>query len=181
MKDKIRPIYSELKGILSQAPDRGDILYDDKRDLWERFNKLVENLKIQAANEDFSDYILQPRHTEYGEMLSVDTYRAKISGLISRLYGTYFADELEPFTGVPSSITNVSQNQNVSVQVYIELGMQIQSALDKAESPQEKSFIEGLKDKVSTVKSFIDFGLLMTSLSSQYGITPERIKTLFGY
>lgn len=181
MKSKIKPIYGELKGVLSEAPKGGQLLHEPYHSLWERFNKLVGKLKEITEDEDYISYQLKPRHMEnWGWCVESDEYRAKVNSLITRLHATYFDQEPEPFSGIPTNVTNVSQSQNVSVQVYVELGMQLQAATKKAETPQEKSFIEGLKDKISTVKSFVDFGLLMATLANQYGITPERIKTLFG-
>lgn len=66
------------------------------------------------------------------------------------------------------------------MQLYVELGMQLQAALEKATTSEEKSFIEDLKDRVATVKTFVEFGILMTTLATQHGINLERVKAIFG-
>lgn len=183
MQDKIRPIYSELKGILSQAPSSSGYLHNDRRILWERLNELIKNLLEITQDEQFNSLIIQPAFTGDGETtVTIDEYRTKVSGLISRLHGTYFAIEDEPFSGKPSTIVSQTstQSQNVSIQIYVELGMQIQKALEKADTPAEKSLVEKLKSQIMTVKSFVDFGLLLNSLASQYGISAERLKAIFG-
>lgn len=42
IKNKVRPIYSELQGMLSQAPKVDEYMYRDQKELWERFNYLLK-------------------------------------------------------------------------------------------------------------------------------------------
>jgi len=184
MKNKIRPIYSELQGMLSQAPnEKTNNLGSSDDELWNRFNALVNKLEEETKDDSFKDFIINPKLSDWGNgrtspYVTVVTYRGKISGLISRLHGTYFVDEPAPFSGQPGVV--VSQTQNVSVEILIQLGADLQKALDKTETPEEKTFIEAVKDKVGTVKSYIDFLLLVTSMAQQYGVTLDKIKHLFG-
>ena len=183
MKDKIRPIYSELQGILHQAPEKDQSIYNEDKRLWEKFNELLDSLKTITNDGSYESSKLVPIHGDGYSYVSGQMYRTNISGLILKLHGTYFSDERPPFSGPePANVTQTqfaAQSQNVSVEVAVQIGMDLQKALEKAETPEEKSFIEGLKSKIGTVKSYADFLLLVVSTAQAYGITLENIEKLF--
>lgn len=176
----IRPIYSELKGILSQAPNVDKYLYSQEKALWERFNSLLNKLSVLTKDESYKEFILEPNMVNRFPNLSAAVYRGKVSGLISRLYGTFFTQELEPFSGSPSTVVTQTSNQTVTTQLYVQLGIDLKSALDKTENINEKSFIGVLTEKIGEVKNYIDFLLLVIGTAAQFGITLDRIGTLFG-
>jgi hypothetical protein len=186
MEEKIKHIYGELRGMLKQAPD-AHYLHGDDHHLWERLTSISTTLVQLTGDEDYSYFAIHPK-SEYSEMtssldisVSGNEYRTKLGGLITRLHDAYFAEQTDPLSGAPSMVNNISQNQSVSVQLYVDLALELKSALERAETPTEKSFIQSLLDKVSTVKTFMDFSLLMNSLAMQFGITPDRVQQLFKF
>ncbi len=108
--ENIRPIYTELQGYLSQAPNKDKVstIYD--ANLWEHVNHAIDELGI-ASEEDYGHFkmIAQRSGQRRIPSLNVDTYRTKLGGLISRLHGKYFSDEPGPFRGMPSTVISQSQ------------------------------------------------------------------------
>jgi len=115
-KEYIRPIYAEFQGYLSQAPKDRDIGADEyERGLWEQVNETIGELE-RITGEEFRRYRIVPKtiSDESGtySYVRIDTYRTKLSGLISRLHGMYFADEPAPFSGMPSTVISQTQQQS---------------------------------------------------------------------
>ncbi|GEM_PF-5123843 len=179
-KKKIRPVYKELKGLMGNAPTVGAYSHIPKP-IENRFNALVEEVKKLTNDDKYSEYMLHPTEGINGNIVSVITYRSMLNALIMRLQGEFSIEEQDPFGGTPQNVmTQTStQNQNVNIQMMVQLGFDLKTALEKAETPAEKSFIEAIKDKLETVKSYTDFMLLVLGLANQFGITPEKIMHLF--
>lgn len=180
MKDKIRPIYQELKGMLSQAPV-GGYIHESEKSLWERSNQLAEKLVEITKDEDYKSFFINPKYDEHGyTTMSISLYRGKISGLISKLFGSFFSEEAEPFSGSPSTVISQNNNQVVTTQLFVQLGIELKTALEKADSENEKSFINKITEKIGLVKNYIDFLLLTLSTAQAFGIGLDRVLVLFG-
>ena len=125
-KEKIRPIYSELQGYLSQAPKKDNVFFEEA--VWERYNTTIHELN-DVSGKNYDSYLVNPR--KWGEDLAVEVldYRTKLGGLIARLHGEFFADESAPFSGMPTTIISQSQRQNQSFQ--IQMLLEIQSKIDE--------------------------------------------------
>lgn len=188
MKNTIRPIYSELQGYLSQAPEATsgrERIYDDTS-LVDQLNSSIDELQ-QVSQKDYSRYKEVIRSTgwngsmqRYFDLLS---YRSKLGGLISRLYGEYFSDEIAPFSSMPSTVINQhqSQNQFQSQNVVLELHERIISEIPKhAEGTKERSFLEKLKSSLSTVKNITDILAIALKLGGEFGLDPATIHKLLG-
>ena len=109
-KEEIRPIYTELQGILSQAPVIGkypDEVSSSISDV-EYFHTVLDRLS-KILGEDLSHYRVGTMND--GQYFRISEYRQKISGLISYLYGAYFKDEKEPFSGSPHTVVTQNQKQ----------------------------------------------------------------------
>ncbi len=119
-KEDIKPIYAEFRGYLSEAPSGGkiDSIYD--ADLWEQVNQAIDELN-RISGEDYNRFKITPQRTQHGIRLSVekDTYRGKLGGLISRLHGEYFSNELSPLGGEPSTVISQTQQQSQSFQIEL--------------------------------------------------------------
>lgn len=97
---KIKPIYEDLQGRISQLPTVGGI----EMSVWEHYNKTVERLN-QVTEEDYNEYKAIPDPPSYyeGKMTKKESYpateiRTKMMGLIMRLYGEHFSLEQKPFS-----------------------------------------------------------------------------------
>lgn len=177
--EKIRPIYSELQGMLSQAPDNLNVLHESEESLWVRFNELVNKLASVTDDETYNEFKLKPEINDGYISLSVTTYRGRLSGLVSRLHGTYFTKENAPFSGSPQTVISQQANQSVNLQMYIQLGISLENARSKAETTEEKNFINNVMAGIETVKSFMEFLLLVLNTAAQFGIPTERLRELF--
>ena len=188
MKDKIRPIYSELQGYLSQAPEATsgrERIYDDTS-LVDQLNSSIQELE-QVSQKDYSRYKEKIQTTpwnnnsarRYFDLLS---YRSKLGGLISRLYGESFSDELAPFSGMPSTIINQHQSQNQATHVQILLDFQ--SKIDEkikgyADGSKEKTFLEKVKGALSKAGNVTELFTLILRTGKDMGLTLNDIFKLF--
>ena len=149
MKDKIRPIYSELQGYFSQAPEATcgekesmtilllvDQLNSSIQELEQVSQKTILAIKRKFKTTPWNNNSAR----RYFDLLS---YRSKLGGLISRLYGEYFSDELAPFSGMPSTVINQhqSQNQTTHVQILLDFQSKIDEKIkEHADGSKKKHF-----------------------------------------
>jgi hypothetical protein len=122
-KEDIRPIYQELQGYLSQAPggDKIRLIYDDN--LWKQVNQAIDELN-SISGEDYNRFKMRTKQIRQGRegtcnVVDVGTYRSKLGGLISRLHGKYFSDDVAPFSVMPSTVITQTQQQSQSIQVQM--------------------------------------------------------------
>ncbi len=178
-KEKIRPIYSELQGYLSQAPKPEDV-YTEDSSLWSQYNETINELN-EISGKDYNRFQITEENITKGDgyiSIKVSTYRSKLSGLIARLHGEYFSDELAPFSGMPNTIINQTQQQNQSFQVQMLL--EIQSKIDEKisefkEGTKEKSFLDKIKDSLSSIRNTKELLALILRSGKDFGLTVEQI------
>ena len=99
MKEIVKPIYFELQGYLSQAPER-EKGYIFEEQVWIQHNKTIDELEKNTGKE-YTRYRINPTDSEaFGgvtrKQITVQAYRTVLGGLISRLHGEYFPDESSP-------------------------------------------------------------------------------------
>jgi len=183
-KEEVRPIYSELQGYLAQAPNTGDkintAIYDEG--FWEQFHNTINQLN-EVTGKDYNRYKIEPLRGQMGLFIRTLTYCQKLGGLIARLHGEYFSDEVAPFAEMPSTIITQSQNQSQSlhVQLLLEVNDLIHKKLGTVqEGSKEKTFLEKIKASLSSVKDVSQLVSLLITTAQQVGITIEQLKTLFG-
>src|SRR3989344_1811442 len=99
-KIQVAPIYSELQGYLSQAPDKTSSSLTAEA-VWERYNQTINELNSVSGN-NYNDFLIKPKASENTGRLYVDVldYRGKLGGIIGRLYREFFSDEIAPFSGM---------------------------------------------------------------------------------
>lgn len=155
MKDKIRPLYSELHGYLVEAPLATDVSSYDTI-LVENLNKLIDKISAITTEkyERFKVRIISARTTLPGYSTPADfqiqEYRSHLSGLIANLHGQFFSDEPPPFSGMPNTVINATQMQSQSVD--IQLILTIQSKIDE----QLSKFPEGSNERTWAYPGFVD-------------------------
>lgn len=180
-KNEIRPIYHELQGYLSQAPEaKSNIVFGDKP-VWEIYNNTIDELNTLTENNyDKFKVHPDPEYTE-GEYVKIIDYRTKLSGLISKLYGQFFSDEISPFSGVPGTSIqmNQQQNQNVQTQILLETQSIIDKKISEVIEPNEKSFLKQIKNSLSSVKNISELINLILYTGSSFGMNIEQILKLF--
>lgn len=183
-KETIRPIYMELQGYLSQAPKPTDRMEVYEDTFWNQLNNAVTLLNKTTGN-DYNRFTIEPKYeTGLGKFIELNSYRLKLGGLINNLYGQYFADEVEPFSGKPSTIINQQQSQSQHQEVFVKILFDIRDKIDEklptlADGSPEKTFLQKLKDSLSSISSIA--GLLNTlfTLANQYGVSIDQLSTIF--
>jgi hypothetical protein len=97
MKDRVRPVYFELQGYLSQAPERErGIIYEEQ--VWNQHNQTVEELE-EITKKSYGRYKMIPSQKPLGLGVTTQAYRTTLGGLISRLHAEYFHDDASPIRG----------------------------------------------------------------------------------
>ena len=114
--------------------------------------------------------------------MNTQSYRTKLSGLISRLHGEYFSNEQPPFSEMPNTVItqNQMQSQNIFVQVLLEFQSKIDEKLNEyKEDSKEKSFLEKLKSSLSSTSNIFDLLKLTLKIGTEIGLTMNQIIKLF--
>jgi len=175
MKEKIRPIYSEFQGYLSQLAKSG---FTSEEAVWTPYNQAVEELE-SVSQDDYSRYKMQPNQAGLAD---VRVLRIKLGGLISRLHGKYFIGEQVPFSGMPSTI--ITQSQGQSQDFRVEMVLNIQGKIDERiskfdEGSKERSFLQKIKDSLSSVKDIHQLLMLLLQTGKTFGFDLEKVLDIF--
>lgn len=184
-KEDIRPIYQELQGYLSQAPggDKIRIIYDDN--LWEQVNQAIDELN-SISGEDYNRFKMHTKQIRQGRegtcnVVDVGTYRAKLGGLISRLHGQYFSDEVAPFSSMPSTVITQTQQQSQSIQVQmlLEFRDKITEKIDQLDAGDNKrKFLEKVKGALASVRDYAGLIALYVTTAQEFGLTLKELLEL---
>lgn len=186
MREKVRPLYSELQGYLHQAPDpeKNKVAYrghGEGSNLSEQLNNTIDELNT-VTSQDFSRFKVNPvRWGDSGTAIHLDEYRTKLSGLISRLHGEFFFDQTPPFGGTPSTVINQSQSQvqSMSVQILLELQSKIDEKLNNSElDPKKKTFLERIKQSLAATKDIVSLLKLIFKTGKDLGLGIDDISQL---
>ncbi|OHB60659.1 MAG: hypothetical protein A2167_04585 [Planctomycetes bacterium RBG_13_46_10] len=181
-KEKIRPIYHELQGYLSQAPDEKgarDVIYDSA--YWEQYNSTIDELNNISGN-NYDRFKISPVQGQAGLRVVICTYRSKLSGLISRLHGEFFSDEPAPFSEMPTTVISQSQQQSQSFQ--IQMLLEIQSKIDEKlpkfdEGTKERKFLEKVKSSLASIRNIAGLISLLLKVAKECGLSIEDLRNLF--
>ena len=182
-KKKIRPLYSEFQGYLSQAPTTTSSHdWFSKNSQWEYVNHAIDLLNAVTGNDYNRFKIVQElgSHSHQPDVILISTFKGKLGGLISNLYGEYFSDEPSPLNGVPSTVINQNLSQQQSVNVLIlEMQKKIDEKLATTEDEQEKGFLKKLEKLLPTITNGVQLAKTVLDLTAQLGLDPHQISRLF--
>lgn len=181
-KEKIRPLYYEIQGYLSNAPvalRSGEGLNDSN--LWEHYNQTIDELNI-ITEDKYDRFKVQPNQGALGPFVFLDTFRMKIGGIISRLHGTYFSDEPAPFSGMPNTTISVNQQQSQSIQIEIIMEMTelIHEKLNRVDKgSKEETFLKKVKDSLRGVTSITQLVALLVKTANELGLNIQELMKIF--
>ena len=178
-KEKLRPLYSELQGYLSQTPERmktGEYIQDES--LWSQFNTVI-GLISEVTGEDYTRFEIKPIGGYY---VSHTRYRQSLGGIISYLHGKYFSEELAPFSGGPNTI--ISQSQQQSQSVLIQMVLDMQSKIDEKignyeDGSKEKGFMQKLKSSLSSITNVTDLIAKLSKIANDNGLNLDDVSNIF--
>lgn len=184
IKSKIRPIYEELQGYLSQCPLPEKNSYISTPSSWKNLQYCIEQLNsitndnYSRFNVDIKPSISRPG-TTWPERVDTIEYRSKLNALIMYLHAKYFTHDISPFGGSPSMIISQTQNTNIT------MIMDVQTLIDKKLfgenlAPEEKTFLEKLKSSLPTLKSTTDLITTIIQLANACGMSIHTLSKIFG-
>lgn len=181
-KQKIRPLYSQLQGYLSQGPNAdGKTSVISDPDFWNHYNKTIDELNDISGN-NYDHLEVQPIRGQAASWVPIQTYRSKLGGLISRLHGQFFSDEPAPFGSMPSTIIRQSQQQTQSFQ--IQMLLEIQSTIDEKirqfeKGSKEQTFLQKVKSSLASIANITQLVALLLKVGHEVGLTIEQIAKIF--
>lgn len=177
-KEKIKPLYSEFQGYLSQAPEpriSHDQIFDHS--FIEHYHATIKLLS-SVAGEDYSRFCVQPPRDE--RYVHIITYRQKLGGLISYLHGRYFPGEPAPFSGGPSTVITQSQQQSQFIQMVLDMQSKIDEKMPGfSAGSKEKGFLQKLKSQLSSISSVTQLLNQLFKLANEFGLNIEDISNIF--
>lgn len=183
MKEKIRPIYSELQGYLKQAPsEAGSTQTLFTTSVWEHFNQSVDELNEISA-KDYNRFKIIPIKGSGGNFTTATIYRQRLGGLIARLHGEYFSEEQAPFAGMPNTVIQQTQQQNQSVDIQMLLAVQskIDEQLSKfPEGSKERTFLQKLKSSLTSVKDVTQLLSQLITTAKNLGLSVDDLSEVLG-
>src|SRR5438552_3387649 len=182
-KKKIRPLYNELQGYLSQAPPtRNTTEFFPSDTQWKYMNQAIDHLN-EVTGKKYDRFKIVPElttHSREPSEIMLSTFRGMLGGLISYLHGEYFFDEPSPLGGVPSTVINQYQSQQQSVNVLIlEMQRKIDEKLPSTEDEKERGFLKMLQGVLPTVTTGIGVVKSVLDLAAQMGLDPHQLTKLF--
>lgn len=181
IKSKVRAIYYELQGYLSQTPEpqhTSDIFAGN--DSWRQYNQTIQELS-KITGDDYERFMIKPKPMNGHDIVHVTTYRQTLGGIINRIHGVYFSDENMPFSGSPQTIISQSQNQSQSIQMLLDIQSKINEEIKKAEGdPKKEGFLNKVKSKLSQVKDINDLLKLFLKTAKEFGLNMTDLLSLFG-
>ena len=151
-KGELKSLYSELRGYLKETPlANSNIRYIYDKSVWTRYNKCVTEIEEISA-KDYSRFFVEPEPGK--SCIFVPTYRNALGGLISKIYGEYFATEPNPHDGVPNTVITQSQHQIQTVQMILDIQSKIDEKISKyPDGSDEKSFLQKLRSSLSSISN----------------------------
>ena len=182
-KEKLRPLYSELQGYLSQAPDISDRtnVYIYTKSIWEQYNETIKLLN-QLSDKDYSRFCVTTVRLGGGSIvLPLVAYRQKLGGLINSLHAEYFSNEQAPFSGSPNMVVTQSQQQNQTF--HVQMLLEIQSKIDEKvlnykEGSKEKSFLQKIKSSLSSVSGVAQLLNLFITTTKEFDLNLDTISSI---
>lgn len=177
MKESIKPYYEELKGMMENMPEEN--LFIDKG-ISEKYNKTLQKISDLIPEILFDEYSIQSEYVELqfqGGQQKIDRnqYRMKLGALIGQMRGRFDFDSQSSNGG-----HTFIQNQVVSVELVLNLQEKIIKLIDNySEGTPERSFLEKVKESISTIKNGTDIIRIVLAEAQRAGISIDKLISIF--
>jgi len=181
MKNKVRPIYEELQGYLSQTPLPDKQPYLNNARIGDNLNSTIDELN-QITKRNYDKFKIHIRRETNFTGSNTGEYRMCLNGLINKLHAEFFGGEVPPFSGSPSMVVKQSQQQTQSVQ--IKMIMDFQTIIDQKLyggsdlKEKENTFLQKLKDKLPAISSMAELLSAALSIAKDLGLSIDSVLTL---
>lgn len=185
LQKKVRPIYSELRGYFSVAPEEHVIFDNAAVKLADQLNETIGELNL-VSGQNYNKFKINPSTEEWNRshhttIRSLE-YKNKLSGLISKLQGEFFSEEQLSSSG-PNTVINANQNQVQYQQqsVAVDIAMLVaEKRLEYAAGSPERSFLERFGESLKSVKGVQEIIQNIFSIATATGVGLEVLKKIFG-
>ncbi|MFT5036613.1 MAG: hypothetical protein ACI9VM_000175 [Candidatus Azotimanducaceae bacterium] len=172
MKEQVKPLYEELKGIRSAIPDAS--LFDD-RGVSEKYHSLLDKLRAELPDLNTDEYKIRVKQSQRGPTIDTPDYKTKVESLIGNIKGRFDFDSTEFNNG-----HTFIQNQTVSVELVLNLQEKVIELRDKYKvGTPERSFLEKLKSSLSSIKDGADIIKIVLSEAKTAGLSVEKLISIF--
>lgn len=178
MKEKIKPLYEELKGMLSAMPEENLIL---DKGISEKYNATVSKISGLIPEIVASEYLIQSEFIslQFGggdQRINKNHYKMKLSALLGQLRGRFDFDSAVNTSGGHTFI----QNQTVSVEFVLNLQEKIIELIEKQEKgTAERTFLEKVKESIASIKNGTDIVKTVLVEANKAGISLEKLVSIF--
>ena len=185
-KIKVLALYEQFKSHILHSPLSSGTTDIIRAQTIEVVNASIKELIELTGDSEFEKFKLIPLGEDYGPhgiIMAID-YRQMIGGLVGRIHAIYFSDKDEPFATSPSTIITQEQRQEQTTNISIALEIQgkIDGLLPKVkESTPEHTFLQKMREKLTTLKGGIDVLRLALDVGITCGLTIQQIKAIFGW
>ena len=182
--EKVKPIYGELIGYLSAAPDNTTFIRnEDANRKLKQFNEVVDELS-KITGDDYSRFKLELHYDADEPYIYTNDYRTQINGLIMRLHHTYFNDQIAPFSGSPTTQVNQTQVQSQSqfqIVMLLEISNLISQRLsDTNLEEKEKNFLQKLKEQLPNITTSVELISTILTIAKTLGLDPSQLSKTLG-
>jgi hypothetical protein len=184
--EKIRSIYGELQGYLSQIPLPR---HPDERINDTGYTKNVKEIIEELGNLTGNNYSrceveqkLIPYNGDVNPEVEISEYRTKVGALISRIHSEFFYNSPPPFSGMSGTSIHLTQTQeqNQSQKMVLDFQEFINEKLKNYDvSSEERGFLEKIKSALSGVKNAAQLVGLILTTGQALGFTVEKISSIF--
>lgn len=140
---KVRSVYGEIAGILSQIPLGKDRAVVNAQTV-DQYNGAVDELSTEA-NTDYSRFKLSRRDSYDGRDYLTDIVRPRIGALVKKLEEEYGLGSGGNSNGTAPIVLNVTQNQQLTVSVT-----PIQQLIESTTNEEIRNELEELKRLLET-------------------------------
>lgn len=203
MEEEYRKIFYRLNALndtlISAAQNHGSSISDGS---WDSFNASLATLNNITNDDHYLTLKVIPRNGTARLIVSTSTFSMKVYQAVKYLYDTQnsalFNDEPPQKPSVKNGEGNsishtavMSQDQRNSQSQRTEINIEfnqtltymteviVESRLKYPEGTKERTFIDKLKDTISTAKTTADLIKMIMTLAVQYGISAEVLKEIF--
>ncbi len=177
--DKLKTLYAELRGILSQAtPQSREHDFFTEYGALEYYDSVINEL-VRETEDNYDRFRLPT-----SGRLTMTTFKITVAGLIAHLRQKHFPAERDPLCTEPSAYT--VQTTNVTQQVHIDMILQMDRLITKKivehqKGTKERTFLEKLQDGMKSASNFVDFAKTLTDAAMKAGVGIADIGRIFGF
>ena len=176
----VKGAYEELKGILESIQNEGT--WFDDNGFTNHTNSVIDRISnICPEIENIDSYKVSTSHSQQRglEVMAIPT-RSRLRALLGRIKGAYEFDEIPRETG-NVFVQNQNQSQSQTLSIILDLQERIISEIPKhKEGTKERTFLEKVKENLSTIGDARDILSTVLKIGSEVGLSIDAVRKILG-